>query len=218
MKLSTCGMIIVLAAALAAPAQASRKATSFPLEFRPTSESAHVGQLLPEAMTRLPGAVQVRDGRGLEDAAVIGTRSDDGDTIHTLRATNEIPAFVRDAVQELMRQWRVPTGADAPRVLDLELVKLRVTETDKAVGATYEAEAQFNVVLRDAAGTALWTAQIFGDATRYGRARSQENTREVISDALLEAIVSAFEHRNLQAAWVSGTPVVPPATASTPRD
>ncbi len=214
--------LLILAILLLLPfgsaAHARKNVTTFPLQFRPTEETVQVGQLLPEAMTRRPVELQVLDGRRQEDPAAIGTRSDDDDVIHTLRAGNEVRGFVQDAVGRLMREWRVPTGPDADQILEMELTKLRLTETDKAVGATYKAEVQIRVVLRSRAGTSLWTADIFGDATRYGRKRSAENSNEVLSDALVEAVVSAFEHRNLQAAWATGEPTPTPTASSPPRD
>jgi hypothetical protein len=213
-RLLIAGLLAV--ATIWSPALARKGSTTLALEYRPTEETAHVGQLLPAAMRQRSVELQVRDGRGLEDATVIGTRSDNDDQIQILRATGGVIPFVLEALNHLTQEWGVPTGAGSELLLELELIKFKITETDKAVGSNYNSEAQLKIVLRDLAGNALWTAEIFGDASRYGRKGSIDNTNEVLSDALAEAVVSAFEHRNLQAAWSSGQPPAAPVGLKSP--
>ncbi len=81
-------------------------------------------------------------------------------------------------------------------------------ESNKAVGSTYNAEAQFTFELRDRQGGLLWEGTGAGDATRYGKARSEDNVNEVFSDATQEAFANALADTKLQEAWLGKSGVI----------
>jgi hypothetical protein len=51
----------------------------------------------------------------------------------------------------------------------------------------YNAEVEFDVVVKDGAGKQLWSGSASGSATRFGRSYKADNYYEVLSDSLLQA-------------------------------
>lgn len=68
------------------------------------------------------------------------------------------------------------------------------------MGATYKAVVELTAVLT-AGDRELWSGAASGDASRYGRAFSNQNVNEVFSDALLEAYAALLSTDGLQRAW-----------------
>jgi hypothetical protein len=91
-----------------------------------------------------------------------------------------------------------------------------VIESNKALGSTYNAEAQFTFQLHDRKGGLLWEGTGAGDATRYGKARSEDNVNEVFSDATQEAFANALADTKLQEAWLGKSePISAPTMTQT---
>ncbi len=203
----TAALFSILIAALAAgPAAAKRNLTAFALEYRPTEAAGAPKVVLAPELTALPVALTFSDDRRVEDGAWIGTRTDDADVRHDLTATNDVGAWVKDAVGRCLERWGIEIRDDAPRTLDVTLLVLEMTETNQAVGATYASDVRLRVRLRDAGGGWLWEGITSGDANRYGKKFSADNANEVLSDGVAEAVAQTLEVRELQDAWIEGTP------------
>jgi hypothetical protein len=209
-----------LALALLVPALAAAKKPSpnVALTYAPTTAVAEASATPSSEMRAVAVALLVSDGRGLADPAVIGNRSDDDDRRSEVRASNDVVAFVESALAKQARDWGFVLAApEAAGVLLVgKIVQFRIEETNQAVGASYSSEVTLEFELRDRAGKSLASGSYFGDASRYGKKFSAENTNEVLSDALAEALAKGLGDPSLRAAW-GGTPAPAAASAITPE-
>ncbi|MEP7010156.1 MAG: hypothetical protein ABJC13_07520 [Acidobacteriota bacterium] len=166
-----------------------------------------------------PIRVEMAEGRTVADLAVIGESTDDDDRVWPVRATNDPIEWSKEVLAKNAGDWGIRVDDGAPVTLVGKLTRFRVIESNKAVGSTYNAEAQFTFELRDRKGGLLWEGTGAGDATRYGKARSEDNVNEVFSDAAQEAFASALADTKLQEAWLGksgpmSTPAMAQATSS----
>ncbi|MFH1468822.1 MAG: hypothetical protein ABIO70_30820 [Pseudomonadota bacterium] len=189
----------------------------FAFAFTPTQTGeARVKETHP--IHTVPVLLQVVDGRPEGDRERVGTRHMGDDTLLSLGLDNDLLSALRPGLERKATLWGLriaPVRAD--RVLTVSLDGLRVHEAYEALGSSYEAHATLSGVLADGAGAALWEGGAVGDATRYGRTGSTENTNEVLSDALVEAMVRMLNDAALQAAWVGApAPGSVPAPAASP--
>jgi len=81
--------------------------------------------------------------------------------------------------------WSAPVQFVAGQP-DTSINALRVTElmyhpADPPIGSTYNSDVLTTLALQDASGRTLWEGSAPGDATRYGRARSEENINELMA-------------------------------------
>lgn len=81
-----------------------------------------------------------------------------------------------------------------------------VTETNQAVGATFDANVRLELELKDGTGKTLWQEASVAEANRYGKKFSNENCNEVLSDALLESFGKALNSSAFQDA-LAGRPL-----------
>jgi hypothetical protein len=65
----------------------------------------------------------------------------------------------------------------------------------------YSSEVKLGYTLRNGAGKTLAEGVGEGSTHRYGRAHSQDNINEVLSDALKEAFANVLNDSSLQSAW-----------------
>jgi hypothetical protein len=149
-----------------------------------------------------PIRIEMAEGRTVADLAVIGESTDDDDRVWPVRATNDPIDWAKEVLAKNAGDWGVRVDDGAPLILAAKLTRFRVVESNKAVGSTYNAEAQFTFQLRDRKGGVLWEGTGAGDATRYGKARSEDNVNEVFSDATQEAYAAALAETKLQEAWL----------------
>jgi len=191
-------LVLALLATLAVPASAKKNDPNVQLDFRPQQAVAAAQADITPDMLRRPVAVRVEDARPGDDAAAIGTRTDDDDRKHTLKALNEVEAYVSAVVGDVVNQWGIQTDDGAGLVLEIHLVQFHVEEANQAVGATFNASVRLAAELT-AGGD--WSGGSTGDATRYGKKFSNDNVNEVLSDALLEALAALLSDRSLHAAW-----------------
>jgi len=201
--------LLVLAAALAGAAGAEAKNRSHPFEialrFIPGDGIASSTPELPSGVTDRPVRLTVTDGRS--DPADIGESSDDDDKMWPAHATNDVTSWAHDALQKTVTGWDVKLADNAPLSLTVKLTALKLEESNKAVGSTFHAEVKLAATLKNAKGGVLWDGTAFGDATRYGKSRSEENANEVLSDALIEAAADLIGNEDLQGAWAgNGSP------------
>jgi len=157
--------------------------------------------LLPGIGDR-PVKVVVEEGRTVQDPAVIGETTDDDDKLWPVRVSNSLTAWATEVLTKNAGDWGVRVAEDAPLTLTAKITRFRITESNKAVGSTYNADVQVALSLKDGRGRLLWEGTAPGDATRYGKSRSQENINEVLSDALKEAYATGLAETSLQNAWL----------------
>lgn len=181
---------------MAAPASAKKNNPNVELDFRPQQAVAAAEADVTPDMLRRPVALRVEDMR--RDPEEIGTRTDDDDRKHTLRAVGDVREYAAAAIEELLDDWGVQTDDGAGLILEISLVQIDVLETNQAVGATFSANVRLAAELK---GAAQWSGTASGDATRYGKKFSNENVNEVLSDALLEAVANLLSEPGLHQAW-----------------
>ncbi len=214
----TSGLAVALSLLGAAGAQAADKGIfTISLRYMPQESVATSNALLLPGMSERPVSLSIAEGRAGDDPAVIGDSSDDDDRVWPVRASNDAIGWASEVLKKNAADWGIKTSADAPMTLAGKLTRFRVVESNKAVGSTYNAEAQVTFTLQDTQGRTLWEGAALGDATRYGKSRSQDNTNEVLSDALKEAYANLFNDAGLQNAWVGkAKPAASAAAPSTP--
>lgn len=191
-------LVAALLVALAAPASAKKNDPNVELDFRPQQAVGGVEVQITPDMLRQPVSVTVEDLRPGDDPADIGTRTDDDDRKHTLRAVDKVQPYLASVVEELLHEWGIQTQDDANLSLNVIFVQFSVLETNQALGATYQANVRISAELT---GAAEWSGGASGDATRYGKKFSNDNVNEVLSDAVLEALASLLSNPGLHEAW-----------------
>jgi hypothetical protein len=179
-------------------------------------ESADDSLTLAPGLGDRPVRVTIVEGRS--DPAGLGESSDDDDKMWPVRAGNDPIAWANEVLAKSAAGWGIKVADNAPLALDGKLTRLELVESNKAMGSTYHVDAQLAFTLKDARGRTLWEGAASGDATRYGKSRSEDNANEVFRDALTEAFSELLGTEALQEAWAGkGTPVASaPAAAAAP--
>jgi hypothetical protein len=188
---------------------------NFELVFDPQQAVGEAYASIPGSVRQYPLSIRLVEGRALDNLAVVGSRTDDDDRLFDLKATNEVVPFVEKILVRNAQEWGIRVAGDADLVLTAELLTFKVTERDKAVGATFKAEVRLAAQLQNRAGTQLWAGSAFGDATRYGKKLSNQNCNEVLSDAMLESFADLFSNSGLHRAW-TGEPEPTTTVQSSP--
>ncbi len=186
------------------------------LRYAPQESVGTNTPTLQAGISDRPVRLEMAEGRTVADLAVIGESTDDDDKVWPVRATNDPIAWAKEVLAKNAGDWGIRVDDGAPLTLAGKLTRFRVVESNKAVGSTYNAEVQLTFELRDAKGNLLWDGTGAGDATRYGRPRSEDNINEVLSDATQEAYAAALAETKLQEAWLGkSAPIAGPAIAAT---
>lgn len=211
-------LAVILATLLPAAAAAARKEnTPIPLTYTPTNQVAASSAAPTAEIRAVPAALLITDERALPDKSVIGNRTDDDDRRSEVRASSDVATFVQRALTKQARDWTfaIAEAADAGVLLVGRITRFQLEETNQAVGASYGADVTLDFELRDRSGTKKAAGTYQGDATRYGKAFSAQNTNEVLSDALAEAFANALSDSAIRAAW-AGDGAAATASASAP--
>lgn len=210
---------LALALGLLAGAAAAKDLGPFKMTLRYMPQEG-VGASTPTlamGISDRPIKVSIADGRTVTDPVVIGESSDDDDRVWPVHAANDVVAWSNEVLQKNAADWGVRLAPDAPLALDGRLMRFNLVEKNQALGSTYNAEVQVAFKLANDQGQTLWEGTGSGDATRYGKSRSQENASEVLSDAIKEAYATVFADPALQNAWLGKTgPVASVASAAAP--
>jgi len=203
MKRSCWLVALSVVAAMAAGRAEAKDAGPFTISLRyaPQESVADASVVLAPGLPDRPLALSLADSRAGSDPSLLGDRSDDDDRSWPVKASNDVVAWADEVLRKTATDWGIKTAPDAPLALSGKLTRLRTLESNKAVGSTYNAEVQVAFTLANAAGETLWEGTAAGDATRYGKSRSEENTNEVVSDAIKEAYANLFNDAGLQNAW-----------------
>jgi uncharacterized membrane protein (UPF0136 family) len=199
---SAAGAVAVAFLAGVTPLCAAVNNPNVQLEYLPQQTIAPARFYLRAALFDHPVQLRVGDSRSQENPAEIGWRTNDADERFTLRATNDVAAFVSGVIDEVTRDHGIQLADDAPIVLVVKLTRFRVEETNRPVGATYVAIVGLTGELRATSGEKLWSGVVTGDASRWGRKFNNTNCDEVLSDALLEAYANLLSTEELQDAWI----------------
>jgi ribosomal protein S20 len=201
-RFATAALLVLASASLFA--RDSRKELAIDLKFTP-QEGVHASSpdLEPGVLERSVRVV-VEDGRGGEDALIIGKGTNDEDQSFPIRASMPVLPYLAATAQQVASDWGVKTADAAERVLTLRFTRFDIEESNKALGSMYAAEVKLTFALADGKGKTLAEGATSGSAHRYGRARSADNANEVLSDAVKEALANALSDSRLQTAWASG--------------
>jgi hypothetical protein len=177
---------------------------SFDITLRYSPQES-VGTSVPALtadISQLPVRLSIADGRTVNDPMVIGESSDGNDRNWPVRVKNDLVAWANEVLAKNAGDWGIRTAPDAPLTLAGKLTRFHVGESNKAVGSTYNADVAVSFVLSDSRGRTLWQGTAQGDATRYGKSRSEENVNEILSDAMKEVYANILAEPELQNAWV----------------
>lgn len=202
--------------AIAAAEAADKGVFTMSLRYMPQESVGSSSTVLLPGITERPVNLSIADGRAGSDPAIIGDSSDDDDRVFPIRASNDVVAWADEALKKNVADWGIKVAADAPLNLAGKLTRLRIVESNKALGSTYTAETQVAFALTDSQGRTLWEGAASGNATRYGKSRSQENASEVLSDAFKDTLSSLFNDAGLQDAWLGKTKPVTTTAAAAP--
>lgn len=210
--LAIVGLVVVLASS----AEAAKNVPLFELAFTPTESIALLGPTLAPALAGRELKIQVVDGREPPDRSVIGSRTDDDDKVHALKASNPVEAWAKQVMEKLASAWGLKVSLAASNVLEVKLNALEILETNQAVGASFESTVRLSGELRDSSGRSLWSATSGGTATRYGKKFSNANCNEVLSDGMVQGFSSLLSSAGSMAAPSIGNGSVAKTPPMTP--
>ncbi|MES1244109.1 MAG: hypothetical protein ABUT39_21070 [Acidobacteriota bacterium] len=219
-------MSLILLFALAALPVAARELGPFNITLRYAPQES-VGTSVPTLMlgvSDVPVRLSIEDGRTVADPAVIGDSTDDDDRVWPVRAASDLVGWANEVLLKNAGEWGIRVSDSAPLQLKGSILRFMVNESNKPVGSVYNADIRVAFRLLDSKGDLLWEGNAAGDATRYGKARNQDNVNEVLSDAIKEAYATALGDPALQNAWlgksgpVASTPAPSPAARMTPDE
>ncbi len=191
----------VLAALTSGFLAAAEKDRTLELRFVPQEAIFSARLTLPPELTTRALRLSLEDGRDVADEQVIGGGTGDDKKAFAWRTTSDVEAFALSVLEQVSAGWDVIIDPNAPMVLRVILRHFWTSEHDQAVGSFYVAEVRVAAGLEDEGGNVLASSNGFGDARRYGRKRSADNSNEVLSDALKEAYASLLKDLDLQRAW-----------------
>lgn len=213
-KSLTLAAFSLLLGALAATA-ADTGVMTISLRYAPQESVGSDSPTLLPGVSERPVRLKVEDGRAVQDLAVIGQTTDDDDRLWDVRVANDLSAWATEVLAKNAGEWGIRVDDKAPLTLAVKITRFKISESNKAVGSTYNAEVLTEIALRDGQGRTLWEGSAPGDATRYGHSRSEENMNEVLSDALKEAYAQGLADSALQNAWIGkGKPAASSGGAS----
>lgn len=169
------------------------------LHYKP-QEGVHSSTAdIPPSMREKSVQIRVTDKRGESDRAVIGSGTGGDDKKFPIKASGEVKTFVQETVDSIAKEFGLKSGGD--RVLQIEVTRFFIDESNKALGSVYSSEVKLGWVLKTGGGRTLAEGAETGSTHRYGRAHSTENMNEVLSDALKEAFANVLNDSKLQSAW-----------------
>ncbi len=195
--------MVLMFVTVAAFARDSRKEMAVNLKFAPQEGVDSSSPDLSSGMLERAVTLKLEDGRG-GDALEIGQGTNDDDQHFPIVASSPVLPFLQATLTSMATDWGLKVADSADRVLTLKLMRFSVDESNKAVGSVYASEVKVTYTLADKSGKRLMDGADSGSAHRYGRARSEDNANEVLSDALKETFANVLSNPRLQETWVSG--------------
>ncbi len=140
------------------------------------------------------------------DDPMIGANTEGAPPIPVNWAGTDPATFVGWVVGRSLHDlgYQLTTNADtANRFLQLRLVRFYVVE-----GALYRAEVRATAEVRDRAGRIVFASTVTGNAKQWGRSRSPDNYREVLTRASFDMVKSMMDTPAFQAAFQVHEPPV----------
>ena len=201
------------------PSQAGRT-EQVVITFRPTTALAAAELQTWRPIRTVPVNLLVEDGLTDENRALIGQRKWPVGRPYKLQPTSDLKAVLGPGLVKHASTWGLLIEPDAPSTLRITLTSANVYERVRFFGmSSYYGDASLSLSLVDARGTELWTGETSKETYRFGRDESDENTSEVISDAVVQGLAELLGDPHLQAAWVDSAvkPVDEPAPAQRPE-
>jgi hypothetical protein len=182
---------------VAGSAEAAKELGPFKITLRYMPQES-VGTSTPTlamGISDRPIQLSIVDGRTVTDPVAIGESTDDDDRVWPVHAANDLLGWTNEVLNKNAADWGVRLAPDAPLALSGHLLRFDLTESNKPVGSMYTADVRVAFQLKNDRGQVLWEGTGAGDATRFGKSRSQENASEVLSDAIKTAYATVFAAR-----------------------
>lgn len=211
------GLALTLGLA-AGSAEAAKELGPFKITLRYMPQES-VGTSTPTlalGISDRPIQLSIVDGRTVTDPVAIGESSDDDDRVWPVHASNDLLGWANEVLNKNAADWGIRLAPDAPLALSGHLLRFNLIESNKPVGSMYTADVRVAFQLKNDRGQVLWEGTGAGDASRYGKSRSQENASEVLSDAIKTAYATVFAEPALQDAWLGKTGPVASVTSAAP--
>jgi uncharacterized lipoprotein YajG len=197
-------LLAFLTASSAFARGATPKELLISLKFKPQEGVASSSANLPPAMLEKSVDIRVKDGRRERDPKVIGQGTGGDDRTFPIRVGDNIEPFIKETLTDIARKWGLKTSVSGDRILDIIISRFYIDEGNKALGSVYSSEVKLAWTLKNRSGKTLAQGAASGSTHRYGRAHSEDNINEVLSDALKEAFANVLDDSKLQSAWGSG--------------
>lgn len=156
---------------------------------------------LDTAIVSRPVEIIFEDAREQVEPSVVGDGTGDDDQHFVWKASNDVKKFCHQTFVRIVSGWGVRSEPGASRILRVRLNQFNLSERDQAVGSMYLAEVRVTGQMEERAGDVLGLGAGAGDARRYGKKRSGQNSIEVLSDAMKEAFANLLDDSALRAAW-----------------
>jgi hypothetical protein len=193
--------LLMLVALASGSLTAAEKDRTLELRFVPQEAISSTNLTLPPELTTRALRLSLEDGRDVADKQVIGEGTGDDKKPFAWRTTSDVEAFALSVLEQVSAGWDVIIDPDAPMVLRVSLRHFWTSEHDQPIGSFYVAEVRVAATLEDERSNVMAISNGFGNARRYGRKRSAENSTEVLSDALKEAYTALLADPDVQRAW-----------------
>ena len=197
--------LTVLVAAAAYGRGATPKELVVNLKFKPQEGVASNATSIPPSMREKSVDIRVEDGRDESEPVKIGQGTGGDDKTFPIRASSDIKPFIKETLDSVAKDWSLKIDSKgADRVLVVSVTRFYIDEGNKALGSVYSSEVKLSYKLKTGSGKTLAEGVGAGSANRYGRAHSEQNINEVLSDALKEAFANVLNDSGVQSAWGSG--------------
>jgi hypothetical protein len=185
----TAALLAAFAAVSATYAVPSRPIT---LAYKLPKKAHVVRPAIPPALLAGPVRVEVVDGRGAEDSALVGAQTEKTDEIYHWRAKQQVAPAVGGIVTAILKSWSIAAARESDLALSIRLDRLWVHEKSAMFGSSYEAEAALRVSLVDRSGTASWTRDVEGRAAQSAVDGRESVCNELFTLALHDALTKAL--------------------------
>jgi uncharacterized lipoprotein YajG len=172
------------------------------LKFKPQEGVHSASANIPPSMLDKSVEIRLIDKRNESDPKVIGSGTGGDDKSFPIKAAADIKPFIQETLESVAKSFGLKVEKSADRVLVITVTRFFIDESNKALGSVYSSDVKLAYTLKSGGGKEL--AEGMGDDSghRYGRAHSEENISEVMSDALKGAFTNLLNDSKLQDAWV----------------
>ena len=172
------------------------------LKFKP-QEGVHSSTAnIPPSMLDKSVQIKIVEHRNESDPKVIGQGTCGDDKTFPIKSATDINPFIDETLESVAKSFGLKVGEKGgDRLLVVTVTRFFIDEGNKALGSVYSSEVKLGYALKTSGGRTLAEGATTGSAHRYGRAHSEENINEVLSDALKEAFANILDESKLQDAW-----------------